>query len=260
MSNHDSREQPPPPPPPRRRRHARDRAGGQPIARRGPRAVGLNAMPCAQRRAALMGACACAAAAAATVALTPARAADWDPVPGVAGPGNFQLDGGPGAWDLTTANWTANAGATNVPWPGGGDAAVFGGATGGVVTISTGGAGVFAASLLFQPTTDFTTYTIAAQTPAADVLTLLTPAITANHNATISAPIAGAAGLEKLGPATLVLASTANTFSGPVTVSAGTLAISSDAQLGNAANGVIIQNAATLQSLADIDPAPSRVF
>src|SRR5688572_3048241 len=195
--------------------------------------------------------------AAASLALHGASdAAEWDPIPGVAGPGNGVVDGGPGLWDLFSPNWTTSGGASNGVWTNG-DVAVFGGGTGGVVTIA--GGGVSASALVFGPTLNLTPCTIQSQT-AADVLTLLLPQVTANQNAVIAAPIAGSAGLEKLGAGVLTLGSAGNSFAGPVTVSGGTLAVSSDAHFGGAGNAITVQNGAILQALADVDLGAARVL
>ncbi len=64
----------------------------------------------------------------------------------------------------------------------------------------------------------------------------------------IAGVISGAGALTKTGAGTLTLSGT-NTFSGtPITVSAGTLSVSSDANLGNTANDITLANATTLQT------------
>src|SRR5687767_6078802 len=81
-----------------------------------------------------------------------ASAASWDTVFG-----NGVVDGGGGTWNQSPAavtfNWTNDGGLTNGPWVAG-DAAVFGGASGGVVMID-GGTGVTAGSLTFDLTGNF---------------------------------------------------------------------------------------------------------
>lgn len=67
-------------------------------------------------------------------------------------------------------------------------------------------------------------------------------------DATISAVLAGNSGLSKNGAGLLALEG-ANTFTGTVTVNAGTLQIASDAALGDAANGIAL-NGGTLRAKA----------
>src|SRR4051794_33705101 len=71
---------------------------------------------------------------------------NWDPN---AAPG---VQGGTGVWDLSTSNWTSDNGATNTLWNSTG--AIFGGATGGTVTIDNGGTGISATTLTFNITGD----------------------------------------------------------------------------------------------------------
>jgi autotransporter-associated beta strand protein len=158
------------------------------------------------------------------------RAASWDTLPGVAGPGDGIVNGGSGLWDLSTANWTFDSGFNNGAWANFDDAE-FGGATGGLVAIS--GGGVFANSLTFDPTADLSRYAIVGQTPA-DVLTLVgSGTITTNDGATLYASIGGSAGLNKQGVGVLTLGG-ANTFSGPLVVSGGTLTVGDTSNLGSA--------------------------
>jgi len=168
---------------------------------------------------------------------TRARAASWDPFPGVAGPGDGVVNGGSGNWDLTTANWTLDGGLSNQPWINF-DVASFGGATGGVVTLA-GGGGVSAASVTFDPTSDGTTYVVQGQT-ALDTLTLAgSGQVVTNQDATIAATIGGSVGLTKLGGGALTL-SGANAFTGPVSLlGGGRLRLANTAALGFATNLVL---------------------
>ena len=93
---------------------------------------------------------------------------------------------------------------------------------------------------------------------AANILTLSggTSSITVNalgtgKLATVSADIAGTSGLLKSGAGILSLTGT-NTFTGGVSVAAGTLRFNTDAALGNSANAVSTTAAATLQLGATI--------
>ena len=147
--------------------------------------------------------------------------------------------GGAGTWDTTIANWWD--GAADVAWPNlTTDTAIFGGVAGGLVTINTG-AGVNAGNLTFSTTG----YTLAGNVPA-DVLTLGTGVVTVTNvadSATISAIIAGTTGLNKVGAGTLIV-SGANTFTGGVSITGGTLSVGADAGLGAGANGVTIDGGA----------------
>jgi fibronectin-binding autotransporter adhesin len=85
---------------------------------------------------------------------------------------------------------------------------------------------------------------------AADVLTLAVssgaPTITVSTDeATISAALAGTQGMTKNGAGTLLLGSN-DTFTGAVTVSAGTLALGNAGALGTTANAVSVASGATL--------------
>jgi autotransporter-associated beta strand protein len=64
-------------------------------------------------------------------------------------------------------------------------------------------------------------------------------------NATVSAVIAGTAGLVKEGVGTLTLCAS-NTYSGPTIVNAGTLVVQTNGALGSVTNGVTINDGATL--------------
>ena len=95
---------------------------------------------------------------------------------------------------------------------------------GGGVTIGTGG--VSAVGIQFNTTG----YTLGAGAGPAITLTggATIQVVNATDTDTISAPIAGTVGLNKIGAGTLVLGGT-NTYSGKTTISAGTLQVSSDA-------------------------------
>ena len=174
-----------------------------------------------------------ALAALAACGLIRAEAANftWDPAL------DAGVTGGAGTWNLTTANWYD--GAADVLWPNLTDSvAVFGG-TGALVTINTGATGVIANGLTFNTTG----YNIQGFV-AADVLTLAgtTPTITVTNVAdsdTITAVIAGTAGLAKAGLGELILAGV-NSFAGGVTVTAGRLTVSADGNLGGAANDITL--------------------
>lgn len=67
----------------------------------------------------------------------------WDITPGTIGAGDSAITDGLGVWDTTTANWTTDGGANNIPWADStANLATFNGSSGGVVTVS----GSFSAS------------------------------------------------------------------------------------------------------------------
>ncbi|WGD29981.1 autotransporter-associated beta strand repeat-containing protein [Ancylobacter sp. WKF20] len=138
--------------------------------------------------------------------------------------------GGDGTWTAAASgvtNWTNSSGTTRVvsdPTL----TAIFAGTAGTVTVDATSGA-VSAKGLKFETSG----YTIAG-----DALTLLNGSTTPQVNvvgssttATISAPLAGSNGLEKIGDGALVL-SGANTYTGDTTLTAGTLTVSGAGTLG----------------------------
>jgi fibronectin-binding autotransporter adhesin len=170
-----------------------------------------------------------AAAMVAALGAAPASAADlyWDTNTTGAG-----LGGG-GTWNTSTSVWTQAVDGVSgpyVPWNNSqSDNAIFGG-TAGTVQL---GAPISAHNLTFN----VDGYSL---TDGTLTLTGATPTITAGAGTvTISTAIAGTAGLTKAGAGTLSL-SGSNTFSGGVAVNAGTLAVSSDAALGAAGNGITL--------------------
>ncbi|MHA3771132.1 beta strand repeat-containing protein [Verrucomicrobiota bacterium sgz303538] len=173
----------------------------------------------------------------------PARAdLNWDIIPN-----NNAIDGGSGIWNAALLNWSTD-GVTNVVWNSTG--AIFGGPTGGLVTIG-GGTGVSSSGLTFNPTGDLSTYSIVGET-LSDTLKLTgTATITANQDAAINAIIAGNAGFNKAGLGTLILGG-ANTFTGGAIFKEGTVKISSDANLGNASN-VLTLDGGTLDLSAAVN-------
>ena len=131
----------------------------------------------------------------------------WDPAQ------NDSASGGAGTWDNSTPNWLS--GTSDIAWVST-DTAVFGGATGGTVTL---GAAITAGGLNFNTTG----YTITGNT-----LTLggTTPMVTtaSGVTATINSAIGGTAGLTKAGNGTLILQG-ADNYTGATTISGGTLTL-----------------------------------
>lgn len=163
---------------------------------------------------------------------------DADSDPGT--PFAFTWNGGAGAWDTTTANWTGAA----TRWRNGGnDTGTFGG-TAGAVTVA---AGISVNDMTFNTTG----YALAG---SALVLTGGTPTITTASGvaATFAPVLSGSQGLVKSGAGTLTL-SGANTFTGALTVDAGTLAIAPGGRLymGGGSTVTTIKTGATLTFTGD---------
>ena len=165
-----------------------------------------------------------------------------------------------GTWDnATTADWTTSAAGTtattnwNASSAGSKNATFAAGANAtGAYTVTVSGTVTNVGGLSFQTGT--------VTLGGAGTLNLTG---TANVNvqaaqANISAILGSTGGLNKTGIGTLVL-SGANTFSGGITVAAGTLSVSIDGNLGAAANGVTL-NGGTLQSTGTFTAGATRVF
>ncbi len=161
-------------------------------------------------------------------------------------------DGG-GSWNTSAANWSN--GASDAGWNNG-DAPVFGANNGaaGVVTIDDAAGGVTAAGLTFNAAGSGN-YTVAAA--GADTLTLVSPTITVNANAEISAPIAGTTGITVAGTGNFTLSGT-NTYTGANLVSNGTLTIASGGNLGSATN-TLTMGAASPGSLLDTTTVTTNI-
>ncbi|MDR1191873.1 MAG: autotransporter-associated beta strand repeat-containing protein, partial [Verrucomicrobiales bacterium] len=158
---------------------------------------------------------------------------------------NSAMDGGSGAWQAWTGNdnWTTVSGSFNAGWKDGGYA-VFGGTSGGTVSVDNSAGGVTFSGLRFtrdgylitgDPLTISGTDSavIATGTGALDV------------SATIAASISGSAGVTKEGQGTLLLTGN-NSFTGNSTVSAGKLLISGSNASGAQVNGGILGGAGVI--------------
>ena len=144
--------------------------------------------------------------------------------------------GNGGSWTPTSTNFGASASTTGAAWVNDGTAtAIFANAAN---TVNINAGNINAAGLEF----DVTGYTING-TGAGNTLTLMgnhtLNVVNATDTATINAPIAGTAGLSKIGSGTLVLGGT-NTYTGGTTITAGTLQVSADAALGGAGSAVVL--------------------
>ncbi|WP_426703201.1 autotransporter-associated beta strand repeat-containing protein [Rhodanobacter sp. Col0626] len=157
-----------------------------------------------------------------------------------------QMGGGTGTWSNTSATWTDSVGSVTGamnPQPG---FAIFGG-TPGTVTIDNGSGQVAATGMQFDSdgyrvvggplqlvTTDGTTPVIRVGNGGA---------LSAGYTATIDAELTGMQGLAKNDAGTLVLTAN-NTYTGDIVINGGVLSVAADANLGNVANGVMLQGGA----------------
>jgi fibronectin-binding autotransporter adhesin len=152
--------------------------------------------------------------------------------------------GGAGIWDTSSSFWSPNGDGVSGPytvWSNAAiDDAIFGGPNGTTATVTLN-APITAHNLTFDVST---TYTLTGST-----LTLAgaTPTVTTNGTATINSILAGNAGLTKAGAGVLSLTG-ANTFSGGVNVTTGTLSVSGDSSLGAAGNAINLSSGATFRS------------
>lgn len=170
----------------------------------------------------------------------------WD---GPNGHANATIDGGTGVWQNSAGNdnWANQTGQYNAPYTDG-EFAIFMG-TPGTVTVDDGLGNVTSAGMQFA---------VDGYRIAGDAITLAGgpsifrvgdgTAAGAAMTATIDASLAGTGGLQKEDLGTLVLSGT-NTYTGGTAVNAGTLQISSDANLGDAAGALGIDGA-TLRTTA----------
>jgi fibronectin-binding autotransporter adhesin len=129
------------------------------------------------------------------------------------------LQAGSGTWSASATSWSPLAGGGNplLGWYSSGSSLdVYFNASG--TSTVTLGSSISAKTLTFNGTG----YTVAGS--GSSTLTLTGGTITANQNATVSAPLAGTYGLKKYGTADLTLSGSAsNTYSGATTVYAGRL-------------------------------------
>ena len=181
----------------------------------------------------------CGASAAALLSLPSAAAGGdryWDPN------GTAIGRGGAGEWNLTSPLWSPSGDGVSGPYAGWSnglfDNAIFGGPTGGTVTLRSQ---IDAGNLTFE--TPGYVLTGGILRLGGDQPTITT--IGANTGVTIDAIVAGDQGLTKALAGVLRL-NGVNTFSGDVFLNAGTLAVNADAALGAAANRVFTTGGSTL--------------
>ncbi len=176
---------------------------------------------------------------------------------------NTQAGGGSGTWSNNSVVWTDAAGTVTSamqPQPG---FAIFAG-NAGQVTLSASAGAVQATGLQFASngySLNGDTLTLVANNanPAPVEVRVGDGSVASKaYVASIGNVIAGVDGLNKTGEGTLVL-SGINTYAGGTTLSAGTVSISSDANLGAGA-GNLNFNGGTLQSTADITSSRNVVM
>jgi fibronectin-binding autotransporter adhesin len=160
----------------------------------------------------------------------------WDGSDLTGGTPSVGGNGGAGVWSGTNTNWTAPTGwGVNDGWRG--QVAVFGGASGGNVTVQ----GIQAFQEL-RFTTDGYAITGAAADGLATTGGFSVVDVSGGVDATIDAAISGAGGLTKTGTGTLGLGGT-NSYSGVTTVSDGTLVLTASGSLaGGVVNDAVFNN------------------
>ena len=157
--------------------------------------------------------------------------------------------GGTGSWDNSATAWSTNSTTVSGTTWDSAKTAYFQG-TAGTVNLGTVSAN---AGISFN-TTGYTltngTLTLGAASAGLNAITT-----NASVTSTINSVIAGSTGMTKAGAGTLILGG-ANTFSGGIVISGGTLRISSDSALGDAANDLALNG--TLATTSSIDMAVGR--
>jgi autotransporter-associated beta strand protein len=157
--------------------------------------------------------------------------------------------GGSGTWNTTNTNWWDGSSSTDtIAAFGSGDTAVFGG-LGGIVLLNSA---FSLGGITFNQTPAGSTFNITGDGTTATQLTLQGTGAAAGSLAvnvagtdTISAIIAGTNGLNYSSTTTgTLLLSGANTFSGTINISSGTLAAFTDANLGATTNGITFNGSA----------------
>ncbi|MHA4838718.1 autotransporter-associated beta strand repeat-containing protein [Sphingopyxis sp. MSC1_008] len=187
----------------------------------------------------------------------------WD---GTIGPkNNGAVNGGDGTWQIAGGvnNWTDAAGAVNADYAQ--DSFAIFSAAPGTVTIDNSGGNVLASGMQFASDGYVLT---------GDALTLTGMQATiqvgdgsvagAGYTATIATELTGTAGLVKTDAGTLVLTG-ANSYAGGTTINGGTIRISSDANLGDAAGGLsfgdgTLHTTAAIASTRAVDLAGDATF
>ncbi len=154
---------------------------------------------------------------------------------------NTVVEGGPGTWNVANTNWTDVGGNISIAWQN--NARAFFTNAGGEMTVD----GNFTYSTLFFTVDGYTLAPGAGATLGADAGTI---DVAAAATAMINIDLVGTNGLTKAGNGTLVLGGT-NSFTGGLSINAGTLAVTQAAALG--ADAVTINGSSqTLRFDADM--------
>ncbi|WP_404338301.1 autotransporter-associated beta strand repeat-containing protein [Sphingomonas sp. MMS12-HWE2-04] len=157
-------------------------------------------------------------------------------------------DGGAGIWSGTSTNWTAPTGyGVNDSWRS--QVAVFGGASGGAVTVQ----GIQAFQELRFTTGGYTITAAAAADGLSTTGGFSVVDVSTGLGATINATISGTGGLTKTGTGTLSLGG-GNSYTGTTTVSAGALNLLAGASIaGSVVNQASFANAGTVTGAVQND-------
>ncbi len=175
------------------------------------------------------------------------------------GPSTAQ--GGSGTWDTSSLNWNQNSdgsGGSNVTYSSA-NYAYFGGSQAtSTVTIPNGGLAINGADFASN-NYDVTGGTLTIGDGGTPLNTI---DVDGGVSATIDSKVSGTNGLNLGGTlfhtGTLVLTNTANDFSGGITLSAGSLSISSDANLGSTSNSIDLEGGILKSTAGALSLDPGR--
>ncbi|MGE7139307.1 autotransporter domain-containing protein [Luteibacter sp. NPDC031894] len=150
-----------------------------------------------------------------------------------------QMGGGDGTWSRTSATWTDGQGSVTAPMNPQPGFAIFGGAPGTVTIDNTGGAVSATGMQFLSDGYRITGGPLDLVASGGPVIVRVGDGSQAGRDyvATIDSVLTGVQGLTKTDAGTLVL-NGANTFAGGVAIHGGTLSVSDDRNLGDAANDV----------------------
>ena len=169
----------------------------------------------------------------------------WD---GPGPPNDGVVNGGSGTWNAVNPNWTNESGTVNGSWTT--HFAIFEG-TPGTVTVDNSAGAISANGMQFVVGGYIVTGGTLMLTESDSIIRVGDgTAAGAGYTATIDNVLAGAVTLEKTDAGTLVL-NGANTYSEGTLIEAGTISISSDANLGGPTSGLTFADGA-LQTTANI--------